>query len=141
MNKELKNLEEVELNAVNKLFQLIEQEEKQIEHNINRKYNNYNGNNDEDNYVETNAPTYLVIRDNKPVLLKPWSRTPTPSLLTRNSRPNSSLEEWYYHHHHINDIRDNSVKFRNTYNQAIKKRQGYEHKYVRNLTASYLNER
>ena len=53
-----------------------------------------NENNDivDDNNLEENVPTYVVIKDNIPTILKPWSRTPTPSLLIRKSRPSSSLE-------------------------------------------------
>lgn len=42
----------------------------------------------------SHEPTYVVIKDDKPIVLKPWGRTPTPSQLLRRSRPQSSLEKW-----------------------------------------------
>ena len=44
----------------------------------------------------SHEPTYVVIKDDAPVVLKPWARTPTPSPLLRRSRPQSSLEKWCY---------------------------------------------
>ena len=88
-----------------------------------------NENNDivDDNNLEENVPTYVVIKDNIPTILKPWSRTPTPSLLIRKSRPSSSLEEWHYNNNNIDGIGDRDMIFQNMYHANIKQRQMNEH--------------
>ena len=49
---------------------------------------------DRETRSSSHEPTYVVIKDDEPVVLKPWGRIPTPSQLLRRSRPQSSLEKW-----------------------------------------------
>ena len=77
-------------------------------------------------------PTYVVIKDDEPVVLKPWSRTPTPSLLLRRSRPQSSLEKWSYNEVDKQEQKED-MAFKKMFQHEIKQlrsNNGSEHVYA-----------
>jgi len=67
----------------------------------------------------SHEPTYVVIKDDAPVVLKPWARTPTPSPLLRRSRPQSSLEKWCYNEVDRQQQKDD-MAFKKMFQQEIK---------------------